>query len=123
MAYVAHQSIQWGPRAFRDGWSMVMSITHPRLRLDLMDRPVGGGMSAQHICHDLHGKLRPAVFGWKVTRHISAQRVNIRLIDRAPQGAIFLQRLHGLAHELLEQTNGFFPLPAVRLEEPQRVRE
>src|ERR1043166_8971553 len=123
MADLPHQGIQRRPKTLCHHWAMMVSVAHPRLALDLMDGTISGGVSTEHICHRLHGKLDATMFVRKIARYISKSSVNVRFIDRAPECAVFLERLYCLADKLFKQGSRFFLFPAVHFIKPQRIGE
>src|SRR4030095_1571330 len=100
-----------------------MSITNPRLSLNLMDGVIGRGMSTQHVGKHPHGWSQPPVTSGEVTSHVATQGVNIRLIDGHPICDVFLQRLHHFAHILFKYWNYILVFPTAFIIQPERVGE
>ena len=99
---VPHEPVEGGPRAFGNHRAELKSVTDARFALEFVDGAISNSMPAQHIRHDLHSHLDTLVTGREISHHVPQQSIDIRFVDGAPGSAVFLECIHGFAHELLE---------------------
>ena len=119
-----HAAVRGAGRVRGQEDAHVMRQSHPGARLQAVDRPVGAAVGQQHLPQDLE---RPAhavrARRERFAAHVTAVRIDDRLVDRTPQRHLVAQRLDDARCEAGEKILDLGILPRADLGQPQRVGE